>query len=376
MSARRISGFMPEARIFCASEDDAMPVRLVLIIGAVLIVVLAVSIPVAFLIGSRMATSRQAVEPAQPDPSAPPAPDEQPAAAPPPAAAPAAAAVDEPPKPASEPEAPANAARSHAKGGVLGGLVAAVGDDAAAEGKHIADDLDAQAHAAVAKARTDAMAALNRSIDRAATSVDAAADQLERKAQQAADAGARATLHEAQDAARSVADDPGVRAFLEGVTRQEAAAAAAMSALSATMRTDIAAAAKEASARVHAYGESIRKMANPATLPHGADAPDEAAMARDIDKQAAQALAALESFTAATDAIQKRCDDAIAHLRQGMGDERAKLTAQLSQAAASYGKQIASLREHLSADIAQALATAVGPLDDAQAKPKATRPGR
>lgn len=365
------------AKDAASPRKDAMPTRTLLIIGSILIVVLIAIIPVAFLMGGRHATSHQPVEHASPTSSAPLSPGSAtgPLVSMPPQAPPAS---EEPAKAPSDPDAgaSANASRNHAKGGLLGGLVASVGDDVAAEGKHIADDLDAQGHAVVAKTRSDANAALTKTVDRAASSVDSAANELEQKAQQSVNAGVKSATHDAHDAVQSATDDPSFRAFVENLTKQETADAAALATLSSTVHNDLAAAAKDVSTKVHAYGDSIKKLASPANLLHAVSVPDEAAIAHDVDKQAAQVRAALEAFGAATDAIQRRCDDAVAHLHQTMADERAKLTAQISQAEAAYDKQIASLHSDLSAEIAQAVAAATHPLDDAQAKPKATRSGK
>jgi hypothetical protein len=353
-----------------------MPPRTVLIIGALLIVVLVAIIPVAFLMGGRHAASQKPVVKSSPNPAAATSTRSAPVRAPS-QEAPATTTADPSHVPAeAEGGTTANAARSHAKGGGLGGVVATVGDDVAAEGKHIADDFDGQGHAVVAKARADSAAALTKTVDHAAASVQSAADQLEDKAQQAADSGVRSVLHEPHDAAQAGADDPSFRAFVDGVTKQEAETTASLATLSANLRSDLAAAAKEVSTKVHAYGDGIKKLSNPLNLLHSVTAADEAAIARDIDKQAAQVRAALEAFTAATDAIQHKCDESIAQLRQGMIDERAKLTAQLNQASASCDKEIAALRAHLSSDIAQAVAAATSPLDEGQAKPRTTRPGR
>jgi hypothetical protein len=350
-----------------------MPPRLVLIGGSLLIVLLLAVIPVAYLLGRSSAAGRQAGQ-EQPGPSAPDTSPANPEAERPPAAGatgePAAAPAE------AKAEAPAPASPSHAKGGLLGGLVSAVGDEAAAGGKRIADDLDAQGHALVDKARSDALAALTKTVDHAVASVDSAADELEQKARQALAAEEHAALHEPREAAQAALEDPAFTSFVDGVTKQEAANAAALATLSAGISGDLAAAAKALSAKAHAVGDSIRRQANPATLLHGGALPDEAAIARDLDKQVAQVRAALEAFTAATDAVRHRCDDAIARLRQGMADERAKVTAQLNQAAAASEKQIASLRSRLSADITQAVAAAASPFDDEQARPKMTKPGR
>ncbi len=357
-----------------------MPPRTVLIIGALLIAALMATIPVAFLMGGRHAAGQKPVVKPPPTPAAPASTRTAPVRAPAhdaPATA-ATAPTAEPARAPAEAEGgtPATAARGHSKGGALGGVVTAVGDEVAADGKHLADDLDAQGHAVVAKARTEAAAALTKTVDHAAASVESAADQLEDKAQHAVDAGVQSALHEPHDAAQPGAGDPSLRAFVDGATKQEAETTASLAALSATMRSDLAAAAKEVSTKVHAYGDGIKKLGNPLSLLHSVTAADEAAIARDVDKQAAQVRAALEAFTTATDAIQHRCDESIAQLRQGMIDERAKLTAQLNQAAAACDKEIATLRSHLSGDIAQAVAAATSSLDDGQSKPKTTKPGR